>query len=1002
MSSDLVKVPTSNLFTDMVLASAEAVPCASDDDLHREASPSSEEALSPDGSSQHASVLSPPVRLVPKTVLLHPLPPAATPQDYAEYLQPLPKHITPLDFLARKENIHRVVTRSTFLFLAQFKSLSPVEEGDPFPLDAKYFTQLSLDICKAQGNVHHFALDTKAEYAVWMRTSATSFVRRLFSPATVLPKFEGGNLSVFDSELHGSSSAEEFPYNLLSIDALYRIFFLDLVFPYYVYLYAKDIRSSRLDFTPEELKFLSEFDYYSFVAFITYVGSLLLLAAEGYSRVLFEGVRWMLIRAYCVLGILSWDMVKGFTSVDLPDYTKLFRDALSPVSRFSPVDSYGDSYARYGWKLFEQRPRALYYLASMTQIAFFNNYRFRPEDDTELKVATQFSYLNAGFVPYLPPYMRKEVSDSRYPRKELGSFRTKEYAEEHIFYPTLIDSSIPDVSHEWYFLFDVLNVFKDINLSSFHRDQKEKLAAFTHTHATPHIPLNLNFPMPPSFGIRFTSGDIAYRFDLASYVSMRYFMTFNRLILDTIPSKIEPKIRAEDFNDSNNYLALFLTHQNLKKALPPTIFSTADDDKLTETQMDAIEVVYSLERRLDARFNSISSPVVHSALRLEEYCKIYSTIETTPPRNPLESWEFYILQSELKSQVASMRKLTLREIQCIPKYPKKQKDKSIELLKVEPKVLLPRPPGRHPDTFFFAVSMPPHSYQTMFVTIVTTTLYAAFSGPISNAILAVKENHPDLFEHAKYYKAYPYIFLPLEILCSNNPVRATLDLMINAKVVTDIYRFLSEEYTRPGTFSLACDVGKTPPTFKQYLGSVSAIEYLEMCSKLSMNPVAMDEIAALYSIPVPVTAARMTPEDYAALASQQQGSIDVRTKYAPGRVYDYSPRFTDTKDLYIRKLLSPDMTAEDKELLFKHCEGHTWKSIEARARVISKKMLEEERVFNINILPVRNYTAKTRELLERNFNAALNIDPRLKVDDTKKTEAALRKKYLTPRPRRPL
>jgi hypothetical protein len=152
-----------------------------------------------------------------------------------------------------------------------------------------------------------------------------------------------------------------------------------------------------------------------------------------------------------------------------------------------------------------------------------------------------------------------------------------------------------------------------------------------------------------------------------------------------------------------------------------------------------------------------------------------------------------------------------------------------------------------------------------------------------------------------------------------------------------------------------------------------------------MDPLAMHHIASLYSLPLPESIYKKVLE----LNPVEHGP-------------KYTPRFSKEDDLLICEHYSPGMTVRDQEILLRSCVNHSWHSIETRARKLAKKMLEEDRVFNINILPVRNYTAKTKELLERNFQAALNVDPRLKVDDNKKTEAALRKKYLTPRARRPL
>jgi hypothetical protein len=63
-------------------------------------------------------------------------------------------------------------------------------------------------------------------------------------------------------------------------------------------------------------------------------------------------------------------------------------------------------------------------------------------------------------------------------------------------------------------------------------------------------------------------------------------------------------------------------------------------------------------------------------------------------------------------------------------------------------------------------------------------------------------------------------------------------------------------------------------------------------------------------------------------------------------------------------------------------------------------MLERDNIFDISLLPIQNYTAKIKKQLEANFEAALNVDPRLKVDEDKNTVEALKARYLTLKPRR--
>jgi hypothetical protein len=942
-----------------------------------------------------------------KQVLLHPAVPLQAPPNFVEYTKFSLEEATPLDFLARPENAQRVMSRPMVRQFSQYQSFKPIPVDYVLPIEAREFTKLALDICKANGDVHRFALDTEAEYAVWLRTSATGFVRKLYLDTTTLPKFAPGNLTAYSRVLEGVSYGE-FPFELLSVKELYHTFFLNTVFPYYVYLYAKDIRGERLEFSPEEKAFLAEFDYYSFVAFITYMGSLLLLAAEGYSRVLYEGVRWMLIRAYCTLGILNWDTAKAADAASLPDYSKVLNGALSPASmRFSLEETVGDSYAQYGWYIFKSRPNALYFLASITQIAFFSAYRFRPKDSTESLINTQRSYLTLGFVPYKPDYLSRGISSIRYRKKELNSFCNNERLSGQVFYASPISTEFLDISHEWYFLYDLLHLFDGCNHSPFYSSQKTEYNIAINS-SIPCNPLSLKFPNLPHFGIRFNANKTAIRLDLAAYFLARYSMSFNPFILDVIPRKLYREISIEDLNSPTSIFSLSMEYNTLSASIKTSIGLNTEEVILNDVQRDALEAQSSLLYTFEQALLELYARTMRSELRLGKYCSISTDFsiytEDSIRRNPLKLWEISISIAAFKTHADFIRTTPTIAVFELTKQDRKIRDEDVNIPAdtLTSKVLLPRPSGKHLDAFFFAISMPPHSYQTMIVTCIGKELYAGFSGPISSALLSVKEENSLLFEKSKNYKIYPYLFLPMSIICSSKVIYSILDTMIDANVVIDIRNLLEDEYARSDLFSVLCDTGITPASFRKYLGSVNASEYLEMCSKLPMNIQVMGNIAAAYSILVPERLVRMMPADYMDLIKQHHDPADKFRKGAPGRIFNYVPRFTDINDQYIRKLFSPDMTKSDKKCLLDNCKGHTWKSIEARARVIVKKMLEEERVFNINILPVRNYTAKTKELLERNFNSALNVDPRLKVDDTKKTEAALRKKYLTPRPRRPL
>lgn len=947
------------------------------------------------------------VHVAPGVLLRKPRLPAVR-LDAAQYLTFPEECATPFTLLAR-EVTHQcpTISRDTYHQLSLYRSFKPVELGSLLSYDAGCFVSLAHAIIKEDGNVHKFALDTQATHYDWLRISATKFVRLLLHPETSLPTFVDNSLSYFDGSLNGISSSEfpsEFPSGLLSLDALYRVFFLDRALPYYVYLYAMDIRGERAMLKADELAFISTFDYYTFVAAITYLGSLLLMAAEGFSRILYEGVRWMLLRAYCNLGILEWTIVKAHLSKDNPDYSRIvFSGMLSPSERFNSKDTTCDSYAQYGWESFRRTSNAPFYLASITQIAFFNSHRYESSDRL---FDLQDRCLSGGYVPYKSTTLKRKISEEHYRKKDLKRFCTYALEEEECIFcriPITEDNTL-DIAHELYFLFELLGINKqDFGGTKYlpYFLQKTKLEEVRSSNPTSNlIPSSLCFPLPPNFGINRFKSEPIYRFDFARYLQVRYSITFNPFILDTIPRLIYRSIFDEQANTltpiaqlRDEYSKLNVLYEDSLANKKYDISKGASDEAARKLMQGEAKIELSdLENKIKESLLELFSTILANQLDLESYrtskLNKEDLISLITSSNSLKSWEIYLSLEDL-TQMSTV----IHSSYSNPS-PKAiiAKTKALSIVvpdSISDTVYLPRPNVNHPDAMFFALKVPPVSAETMIVTSFKNILYAGFSGVLQGIISRTIENDELTKPKTRTYKVYPYTFVPLATLCGNRGLMQSLGEYIDMPTIIDIYQNLQLEYPQTDIFALACRMGITPYWMEQHLGSTNAKHYFELSSRIRMNPIVMEQLASIYSIPIPDHIPTLTVADYDRIRNS-------------GRVLNYVPRFTDINDQYIRKLFSPDMTKADKKCLLDNCKGHTWKSIEARARVISKKMLEEERVFNINILPVRNYTAKTRELLERNFNAALNVDPRLKVDDTKKTEAALRKKYLTPRPRRPL
>lgn len=939
-----------------------------------------------------------------------------TPADYAAYLQDIVGSAsTPVYYMRTHFHARSGVCASDVTHFSQYHSIPPIEEAASLPAEMHHFQALIKDIMLAHGDVRDFALNTKAEYFDWLRVSATRLVRRLLHPNTHLPFFEAKNLSAFAYTLEGVSP-KEFPYDLLSVDTLYRMFFLDYALPLCVYLYSQDLHAKREAFTPLDRRFLAEFDYYAFVATITYLGSLLLIAAEGYSRVLYEGVRWMLLRAYCILGILDWKTESVYDKALISDSDELFKDIFHPNMRFSAEETLGDSYAQHGWELFKRRPYALNYLASITQIAFFNDNRRNSSDyPTAYNDKGLASYCRSiGYIVYDPSLLLRPISTQCYRKKDLKIFCTTELQENRVFYsaPIAKDNGA-DTIHEWYFIFDVLGIFecdrkttspyllqkqKQQNIPNFvpkyfiilKPENPEDLAAYTALLDKESLSdaekekrieakikekekrekerieatkvLSLDFPIPPMFGLHFNPKTKEYQFDLATYFTVRYKMTFNPLILNTIPNALYTFLRKTDEERCAYILNLCASIDNLSVACGYDASYSIESNLGDGVSRDAVFQLCEDKAELVRLIKIQVSDIVRDLLGINKLF-IELSSDFCLPEDTLRSYAETVRSAPKLSQVKSPTKfIDMSHARIVPLPPKTS----------------------NPDVIFFALRLVNSEYCTMLVTKFKDSLYMCFSGPLQSKLEQCISIDTAVAKNTKMYKVYPYTFVPSFVVTYNSFMSA-LNPLTSILNIQTIVRMLTNRYSVANNFAIACALKETPDDIRQHKGFTNPKEYLDYCSTIPMDPVVMHHIASIYSLPLP----KSTYDAAVALG-------------VPETAESYNPHFTEEEDRHIFKLYSPRMTPKDKESLIHFCLNRPWSAIETRARKLAKKMLEEERVFNINILPVRNYTAKTKELLERNFNAALNIDPRLKVNDTNKTEAALRKKYLTPRPRRPL
>jgi hypothetical protein len=320
--------------------------------------------------------------------------------------------------------------------------------------------------------------------------------------------------------------------------------------------------------------------------------------------------------------------------------------------------------------------------------------------------------------------------------------------------------------------------------------------------------------------------------------------------------------------------------------------------------------------------------------------------------------------------------------------------------------------GRRPNVMFFSLESCIPEPITLFITTVRGRYFIGFPPHLSKPI--AKEFEVDSAPASAFhtYTFYPNYLFVAKSLATDKRVFSVIKgwLKDSNKFLTLIDK-ISSEFDSIAVFKECIRSKVTPEWMYFYLGASSAEEYL---AKYSDGYISKDvqlllrDVHAVYGNPNNELKSRQYEYQRVELLRKKEkkllnAQLQFQNKeYTP--FVKYLIPFTPDEDVVIKALYSPSLDENAKQELIAKCSSRTssrtWKSIQMRARYIAKIMLERDNIFDVNLLPIQNYTDKIKKQLEANFEAALNVDPRLKVDEDKNTVEALKARYLTLKPRR--
>ena len=954
---------------------------------------------------------------------------APTPSIFNAPLSPIlygDDDLTPFFLLGRRGALREAVSPDYATFVRGRPSFpEEVIPGESPTLEASQFYYLAKSIQDVQGDITHFSVAPyhKAPWGRWIRVRTLDIIQNLQKHAIPLPhrKHDTFGTSVEVASLFQSDS--------LSMEVLYRFFFLDQALPCYTYYYTGDIKGNIYDLTPDVVDYLKAIPYYDFVACITYLGSLLLQAAHRYCRVMYEGVRLMLIRAYSALGIIPWypiSIPSGLNSAWVKGWGYL-KYEVPMLTRLSLGDNPGDSYAQHGWELFKYRPDALEFLASITQVALFGN---STEFPTSTGGLVQHDCSSTSSAHYLGVYKDNDVN------KFCNTTTFK------ALYPTPPESlDDADVKHEWYLITDILYLHPSDQqhkveiLEAQAAKVKSNVERYSVTAALAQT--TLVFPKPEEFGIALIAyeGESYYRFNFAQYLKTRHRISLNRLLYSHIPLGLQYLFDTGDVPIPDRYVPALRSLKYPMHILADRLKQLEmEKDKPEEEGTVFVETELRKKRDLEQEILSLTvqqTIIVPILLRLlaeetQRYLRVDILAPSLWPKGeprtlPIEKANrIYVATSNLTKCLEGLTKsehkvpaLSVRKLRAVYEdglgyRPVRSKAKP-SLATPSDIALTSKIIGRRPLPLFFSILGIDSAPITMVVLTRFDKYYASFIGGLSHNLLRLVPNRvwggTGCFESTFYPP-----FFQIDILNTHFECQAIMREYFDTAIFSRLVEQIQTNLKSPRFFKLCVRGKHTSDWIHLNNGAVCAEDYLASATPLTVSEEAKQLIKQVHGLTQEALARRRDIRKKVDIVHKintknLKKSLDLQLKKSviPATEDEYRPlrtRFTPDEDLYIRAMVNPYMRDADCDALQQKCHNRPWPTIQMRARSLTKTMLEKDKVFDISLLPIQNYTAKIKKQLEANFEAALNVDSRLKVDEDKNTVEALKARYLTLKPRR--
>jgi hypothetical protein len=933
---------------------------------------------------------------------------------------------TPFSLLNPKGSLLSTISFEYEFFAAARQSLSPhISVEQPVPVDLVQFCNLAASIQARGGDVTDFSgeFGCSAIWGNWIRVRAADVLRRILQGTLPLP-------GLSPSRPMGSTQ-------ILSMEDLYYNFFIGQVLPYYVYLYSKDLRMESYTLPEEEQDLLRSFSYYDFVSFITYMGSLLLQAAHRYSRVLYEGVRLMLIRAYVALGIIPWypHLTEPNPSNSWVHEFEHLVNELPHSQRLCLTQSPGDAYAHHGWEIFKRRPNALWTLSYATHLAIFT---------ADMKVDNSIVDFNPYYVSGVIPYSFPEdflliLTTVRYAQNVVKFYASTE-SRRVSFYkcpPKLLNE--PDVTHEWYIISDLLypysssrvdddDIFKVQELK-IERCIKDK---FNANISAQYIREVLSFPTLLKFGLKVNVDVIpnTLMISFSQYVRTRYSISLNKLIYYIIPKSVNRELQQRIDSqlitsglsgwNSLSYSTETIgpTKSNLERvcaSLQQKLGATnpASDEYgnlsrgllACQTDLDVVNFQASFITRL----NFIMSEPIKKSLHLDTFK--FRLLPKSVPGHWSILFELSSFLRLLESLQGSKHGAALYSAHTrhITERANKKNIADLVALQESPTFNLK---GRRPSLLIFALKSVSSGYTPVFMSLVRDRLYIGFDPSISDPLSQYFKSIDASARSLHIYDSLPgYQFMITSWLSDIKVQEIIASFIVEPTQLFGLMDFIKQELITPVHFKELMQTGVAPDWMNPFCGATSITEFLLMYGDdlipiditkhlLTVYPIKRDSEDIQHAKQLKQEEVEKAKER---LAKKRLDALMFKTGhrgYVPG-IAASKIRFTKTEDMAIMSLYNPFIREEQRDEILRICSGREWEEISRRARRLTRKMVEDDKVFDVNVLPMHSYTTSLKKALLANFEAALNVDARLKVDDNENTVEALKARYLTPKLRRP-